>query len=336
MVHGEVMYSQHMRKVAPIYKLVIFLLGLIVINAVLSFLAFRYLPYDKNRRYSLDRDFAAVEDTLHYLFIGNSHVNRGLEPDSLPNTWAFHGPTETAPYFYYRLRSIVEDQPQAARYYLFPAELGVAAFNPQPLLYMGDYWKRYVNFFELAQVTDQPFFYAGIGAKLKVAPYYQFPASLFFLRDLQAERNHYKQFLQDRWVDYDQTLKDTILNYMLDRHELIDGVSSKVGLAYLQKIISLADQHQLRLIFIKWPLHPMYREGLAQRGLMAPQLEHAVDSLLLSSPHIRLLDFEELYDGNDTLFMDPHHLSKTGKARFSQLLRDTLAQIYTADFGVKP
>lgn len=336
MVPGVLLYLPPMHKWKPAHKLIVFTIGLLLINGVLAFAAFRYLPYDKNRRYKLDKEFAQIKDTLNYLFIGNSHVNRGLEPDSLPKAWAFHGPTETAPYFYYRLKSIVEDQPQAARYYIMPGELGVAAFNQQPLIYMGDYWKRYFDFWELAQVSETPFYYIGLEAKLRTVPYFQFPASLMFLRDLQAERRQYKKYLKDTWADYSATMKDTILNYMLDRHELIDAVSTEVGLAYLEKIKTLAAAHDLRIVFVKWPLHPLYRQGTVEQGLVAPEIERAVDSLLLSSPHIRLLNFERLYDDNDTLYMDPHHLSKVGKARFSVMLRDTLSAIYEADFGVKP
>lgn len=336
MALGVLSFLLLMLKLKPSHKLLVFVAGFIAINAFITFAAFRYLPYDKNKRYRLETEFRQLDDTLDFLFIGNSHVNRGFEPDSIPNAWVFHGPTETAPYFYYRLRKVVQDMPQAARYYVFPGEAGLVAFNPQPLIFLGDYWKDYFDFFELARHTDQPFYYYGMGAKLKLFPYHQFPAAMMFLYDLQQERKQYKKYLKDTWADYDQFMRDTILNYMLDRHELIDALSTETGMAYLHKMLDLAKDENLQLIFVKWPLQSVYKEEAKRRNFFVPGIEHQVDSLLQHSPQVRVIDFENIYDGNDTLFMDPHHLSKIGKARFSALLRDTLSAIYEADFGVKP
>lgn len=336
MAHGALLFLPRMHKFKPSHKLFLFVAGFIAINAFVTFAAFRYLPYDQNKRYRLEEEFTQLTDTLNFLFIGNSHVNRGLEPDSIPKSWSFHGPTETAPYFYYRMKRVVQEMPQAAHYYVFPGEAGLAAFNPQPLMFMGDFWKDYFDFTELAQHTNQPFFYYGMGLKLKLFPYHQFPAAIMFLSDLQRERRNYKKYLKDTWADYDQFMKDTILNYMLDRHELIDALSTETGLAYIHKMIDFAQEENVRLIFVKWPLQSVYIEEAKKRNFFTPKIEGTVDSLLKHSPQVRLIDFENAFDGNDTLFMDPHHLSKVGKARFSVMLRDTLSAIYEADFGVKP
>lgn len=331
---GELMLLLPMQTLRPVYKFILFLAGLLVINAFLSWAAFRYLPYAKNRRYKRDAQFARIDDTLDFIFIGNSHLNRGLEPDSIPRSWAFHGPTETAPYFYYRLKTILEERPQAARFYVFPAELGITAFNPQPLMFMGDYWKRYVDFIELAQYTPNPSFYYGIALKLKVAPYYQLPAALMFLYDLQKERKQYKKYLKDTWADYDQQMKDTILQYMLDRHTLFGEESNAIGWQYVQKMVQLAQSKDVNLIFVKWPLHPLYEEGVRAHNIVSDTMNAKVEHLLQQAENVWLLDFQDRFDGNDTLFYDPHHLSKVGKLRFTKLLRDTLLAIKAKEFPI--
>lgn len=333
---GAHLYTMRIKLNSPFRKLALFAAGAIVLNIFLTVFAFRILPYDQNRRYKLDADYALLTDTLDYLFIGHSHVNRGIERDSFPNSFMFHGPTETAPYFYYRLKHILET-PDAAKadYYVLPGELGLGAFNPQPLMFMGDYWKRYVDFSELARHSETPFYYIGIGLRLKVVPYYQFPSALLFLYDLRKERQHYRQYLRDTWADYDQVMKDTILSFILNRHELIEAATSHTGKIYVDKIRELSIANEAKMIFVKFPLHASYVDAVISRGFAAEKDLQVIDSILLASPNIRIIDFQDYYKGNDTMFMDPHHLSKYGKADFTLVLRDTLHAIREKDRALK-
>ena len=307
-----------------IRKVIVFLGVLLLLHAGFYLLFYKLLPVQQNKRYRLDTTFGNLQDTVDFLFIGNSHVNRGVETDSIPRSFKFHGPTETAPYFYYRMKYILEHEPGKVKAFVIPAELGLAAFNPQPILFMGDYWKRYIDFSELASYSDRPMYYQGIGWKLKWVPYYQFPAALLFGYDLQQERNQYKQYLKESWDQYDSVMRDTILQYMLSRHELIDALTTETGLHYVQKLSELSTLYQVPIFAVKWPLTPVYRQGVAELGFIGVRDAAIIDSLLSAGPYVRILDFETLYDGQDSLFFDPHHLSKQGKAAFSVLLRDTL------------
>ncbi len=288
---------------------------------------YNYVQYQANLRYRVDKMFKAEADTLSHLFIGSSRTNKAIETDSFHQAFKFFGPTETAPYHYYRAKYLLEHHPWPIRQIIFPAEYGVLAFNSQPLQYLGLYWKRYINFAELGMHTAHPFYYMGLGVKISVFPYYQHPAGLLVLRDLRKNKVIWRYFQRPSWKDYSPLEQNMIMAFVLARHFTFGSLVSPTGIDYFEMMTRLSNPDKVQLVFLKYPLRKEYYENIERVDPRAARYNRWIDSLVETTPGAVLLDCMKMYDDRPELFLDPHHLNKAGKAEFSGWLSDTLESL---------
>ncbi len=312
----------------PYIRIAIFAGIFLLFHFTIRSVFFRYVQYQANLRYRVDKMFEAKADTLDHLFIGSSRTNKDIEPDSFRNGFKFFGPTETAPYHYYRAKYLLEHHPFPIRQIIFPAEYGVLAFNSQPLQYLGLYWKKYIDFNELGFHTDHPFYFIGLGVKIALFPYYQHPAGLLVLQDLRKNKVVWRYFQKPSWKDYSPLEQNMIMAYVLARHFTFGSLAGKTGIDYFKKMNELNSlRKNVQYVFLKYPLRKEYYQNIESIDSKAARYNRWIDSVVSENPDARLLDCMKLYDDRPDLFLDPHHLNKKGRAEFSAWLNDTLSTL---------
>lgn len=94
-----------------------------------------------------------------------------------------------------------------------------------------------------------------------------------------------------------------------------DGASEKMKTA-LKNIISLSREYDVELIGVRFPLSRSYY------GILGEESYHA-DSLFIKEG-LRILDFDNVFLNQDSLFRDMDHLDKEGGEIFVDILLDSL------------
>ena len=213
-----------------------------------------------NKQFRQDEALSSA-DSLPWLFIGSSRTNKDVDEKQIPGAFKYSGATETAPYHYYRLKYALETNGENIDFILLPAEIGVLAFNDLPILYLGTYWRKHMDFIEFARHSEHPFHYFGIGLKIELIPFYQLPNAALFLFDVMRQRAVWKEYQKESWKQYTLYEQFLLLNYIISRHLTYEKLVTQSGKYYFEKILQAAREAGKPVIFIKYPLSRDYSKG---------------------------------------------------------------------------
>lgn len=302
----------------------LFLIGTFVLLALLFNATTEPLVRIVNNKQFRQDEALATRDSIPFLFIGSSRLNKDINEKLIPGAFKYSGATETAPYHYYRLKYALEENGENIEFIILPAEIGVMAFNDLPILYLGSYWRKHMNFWEFARHSAHPDHYIGIGLKIELIPFYQLPNAALFLYDVMRQRNAWKAYQKESWDRYTLYEQFLLLNYIIGRHLSYEKLVTPSGKYYFRKMLELARQSGKPVIFIKYPLSHDYYEAITGLEPDVVAANRLTDSLIRSTKNTYLLDYTHLYDKHDELFLDIHHLNKKGRADFTLRIRDTL------------
>jgi hypothetical protein len=311
-------------------KVLLFLAGFILLNSLFTIAFYRLSGFKNNKRYQVEHAFYDYSDTIEYLFMGYSRVNRAINTDLIPGSFKYYGGGETTWNIYYRLKYILKHHEKEIGMVILPAEMNFAGFNPAQMYVNAIYWRKYVDFVEFAQHSDDPDMYLSVGIKIRLFPYFQFPlAALMAYDNKRKERVTKKVKMDIPFSSYSDEEKEIMVNDIVSRH-LMKGnkeMASDIGVYYLKKIIALSEDYQLPIVFLKYPLTDYYYNKINEMATGQKYTEPYVDSIITSGTYTRMLDYVHVYGNKLDFYYDPQHLNATGRDSFSLMIRDTLQNL---------
>lgn len=310
-------------------KLFLFIGGFIVINLIFSFAFFRYSDYNKNKRYRHELKFNESRQDIDYLFLGYSRTNRAINTSLIPGSAKFIGGGETTPYIYYRLKYILESSDKNIKCLVLPGELNFAGFLPNQLYVNAIYWQKYFNFLDFAKNSDDFFEYIQIAIKIKLFPYNQYPFAKMTAFDNRADRDTIPKTEKVKYFfsDLDPAKRKEITDILIKKHSAKQELATETGVYYLQKLIDLAEEYEIPIVFLKYPLTRYYYETMLDKTMGMGYSEQDLDSIISVNRQNVQIDFVNLYQDKLDYFYDPHHLNVDGMTEFSNLINDTLQQL---------
>jgi hypothetical protein len=311
-------------------KILLFLAGFILLNTLFTIAFYRLSGFKNNKRYQVERAFYDYSDTIDYLFMGYSRVNRAINTDLIPGSFKYFGGGETTWNIYYRLKYILKHNEKKIGLVILPAESNFAGFNPAQMYVNAIYWRKYVDFIEFAQHSDDPDMYLSVGIKTRFFPYFQFPLAAFMAYDnKKKERLNKKEKMDIPFSSYSDEEKEFMVNDIVSRH-LMKGnkeMASDIGIYYLQKIIELCDEQHLPVVFLKYPLTDNYYHKINEMVRGQKYTEPYIDSIITSGRFTTMLDYVHVYGNKLDFYYDPQHLNETGRDSFSLRIKDTLQSL---------
>lgn len=329
---------------SPAKKLILFVAGLIAINAAISYLFLHHTQYREGKLFRADRQFEHSSDTIRYLFMGHSRVNRAINTGYIPGSYKLYGGGETNPYIYYRLKYILEKDDKRIETLIIPGEIGTHLYSPVMLMKDGIYWDQYLDWWEFSFQTDQPFRYLSIGIKMKLAPYAQYWRTILKLNEkrlmnsvpepfhgavfVDPERKlrlEYREKMITRFSEFSPGYQDSIVHFFIDRFAAEGVLAHETNLFYLQKIKALTEKHAIDLVFLKYPLGGPFIDAFRAKMSDPVYTEPMLDSIM-DAGYGEVLDLSDIYRDSLHLYFDGHHMNLQGQRNFSIYLNRVLEQ----------
>ncbi len=280
-----------------------------------------------------DRYFYDLGEPVHFVFFGDSHTKNALNPDQIPGTFNFASTKECYIQTFYKLKHILENSAQGENitHVFIPYDLSsFATFridNIQPT----SYWAKYVNFWELGQVTGKPLKYLMRYVEAYLFSYYNNGAFLFeyvgwkFFKGGQVvqQLNGFTPKDGDFSKIYDP------YEYTMDKlHKLFkESVAfDPVLVHYFKETINLCLEYQKEIILLKFPMAREHIDGVSEIYPNYYQDLQMVENIV-NRPGVHVFDYREHFEKERHLFHDQAHLNRKGAVKFGDLMKQRLQEI---------
>ena len=300
-------------------KAVVFLLAAAGIHCLL-YLGFMAWVGRHSQLFKDERAIMQSDRAYDYLFLGNSHVARGIDTSLIGASFNYGFYGENMSRSYYKLECLLQNSPKGRfKYVLMPAEVGVhTAF-----MYRFNKYNYYYN-----RLIDEREW-------LSISRDYAYQANYWL--DCVFAYCHFKEVLTTRGkkkqkgygsIDQNSDAENAKNGYR-EAHTLIEDnrietIYDPVLMQYVEKAIALCQQNDIKVIFVKYPLSGYFlaatRQIVGDTALDSSPLEE-----IAARNGIITLAYESVFASCGEYFLDSHHLNQAGGEALSILLVHDLA-----------
>ncbi|MDA3855584.1 MAG: hypothetical protein PF569_04960 [Candidatus Woesearchaeota archaeon] len=287
--------------------LFLFLICFIIINFSFNFVYNHYtITPHKDKVYS----HFISENTLEYLFLGDSHTYMGLNPEFISNTsfnYAFPG--ESYAENYYRLKRIVEKDRVIPEIVFL--EIDGSMNENIDLFQRSLYLIR--NDVSYAQISED----YGFSVKSFINYNFGFIGRGIFFGYVFLDKNKLDSINAQGFFLSNGVLNNNtfVIDYKMD---------SKVDLISLDRILKLSKKNEIGVIFIKYPHN--VRLNLNDSSVKEYYLSIG-EVVRDNNINFTIFDYSETYMDNDSLFFDLDHLNYIGAEIFSKDLNKRIDEL---------
>jgi hypothetical protein len=299
-------------------RFLLFAALLVLVNIALdqSFKAFS-VHNILNRR--LDEQFAAYDDTLKYLALGNSHncVNTYI----LRNSFNYGSPSENYIQSYYKLKHILEKTGKRPEFVILQADISTYGPKIADRYEYNSYWIDYIDYPELARIKGDRtiltkwlegrfFSYAGNYKDVQLSILYRIKIKTLEMHNGYRPHRDYKNFASEpnkRKSAWDKA------NLFLSKEIYFEN-SIRV---YFEKMLQLCQANNVKVIMVRYPMTREFHEE-EMKIVPAEKLFREVNAIATRYPVFRgLFDYHDLLFDHPEYFFDPDHLNVKGSDVFT-------------------
>lgn len=311
-----------------IKRLLLFAALLVVVNIALD-QAFKAFSVHNILNRRMDEQFAAYNDTLKYLSLGNSHncINTYI----LNNSFNYGSPSENYIQSYYKLKHILEKSGKKPEYVILQADISTYGPKIADRFEYNSYWIDYIDYPELAGISGDRslltkwiegrfFSYAGNYKDVQLSILYRIKIRKLEMHNGYRPHRDYRNFSQEKDK---RRLAWAKANLFLTRGSYFDPTIK----AYYKKILQLCQSHGVKVLMIRYP---MTREFHEEEIRIVPerQLFSEVQSIAEQYPvFVKLFDYHNLFFDHPEYFFDPDHLNIKGSDLFTRRFAEDMKQL---------
>lgn len=290
----------------------LFLYFFILFSLLGGYLTFTGILLSNNNLYKLPT-------TKTTLLIGDSHTADGINDSNISYLANLSYPADAYIHSYRKLDKILGVNPQINTVIIGLGSHNIQKFMENEFIYKNGYTQEKIrNYFQIMKVEDFTFllrktpdqvikgFVSIPKIKSTVTNKILFSSTPATIYDLNIGKYNY---LKDV-IDIKRN-KDGIQNRINNKIDLM--ASSQWQIDYLQKMVQLCQQKNLRILFIRMPEHTMYRK---------PNEKIFQSFLTTNYPKIPFIDLRDL-QLPDSCYLDMDHLNYNG----ATIATDTLIHI---------
>lgn len=307
-------------------KIVIIISLFVAIHALFC-LGFHVLSNRKNELVLRFSKYKQMKD-VNILFMGDSHVERGIDVKQIDNAYSLAYYGENSTMYYYRLKYCIDHHFPKPNYIVLSCDLptfsqGFNSYRTNKFFYYS-----FIPFSELKNFEQNQWDALYNFVKVKVFPYAEWQYGLN-IHNVNRQAKGKNMFSDLPEVDRKKNAKNLIQNEMncaADKSNLF----SPIALSYLSKTLELCKKENIKLIFVKFPLTEELFDQV-RLHVDSNYIDHRPSEEIISKYKIPVLDFEYDFLNKEYLFFDCHHLNDSGKVMFMPKFKvklDSLLKIY--------
>jgi len=298
---------------------------LIAVNLILD-QAFKRFSVHNYVNEKMDEQFAAYDDTLKYLAMGNSH--NCINTHILENCFNYGSPSENYIQSYYKLKHILEETGKKPEYLLLQSDVSSYGSKISDRYEYNSYWIKYIDYMELARVKQDRdilfkwaegkfFSYAGNYKDIQLSIVYSIKMPKLEMHNGYRPHRDFKNFANDLNKQKSAWNKAQLIN-------TADVYFDPAIKYYLKKILDICQEHNVKVVLIRYPLTREFSEE-ERKIVPADKLFAEIDKIAAGcSTYWGTLDYHDLYFDHPEYFFDPDHLNVKGSDLFTARLQQDL------------
>ncbi len=307
---------------ANIQNIFLFCSPILLIWAGLYFHFETKIKQDVYTIFQSDKSFETAPKNFDYLIGGHSRLNRAIDTELLPHSVKATTHGESFIETYYKLKYILSHTDKKFKTLILPFESGT--FKPNDFR-RSIYWIKYVNFFEVGFRKGELGKYISVYLQAKFFPFLPYYKKkimgLFYHKKTGLEIDKTNGRFSDLSKEKQQQFIQEDVDY-LNKVGIIDPTTKH----YVHKIISLTQEHDIQLIYIKTPLTQNYTKALSGLDKSGILTHKKLEKFVQQFDHVTVINMESVFFDRDSLFSDHHHLNVEGRRVFTNLLLKKLNQ----------
>ena len=306
-------------------RLGIFIILVVAVNMLLNATYDRTMYYFRLAR-NQDKQFESYSDTLKYLMLGNSH-NR-VNPEVLGKGFCYITPKEVYSQTYYKLRYILEKtnkKPENVLLSIDPVNFSPRAQND---LTFGGYWRKYLNYAELAREYHDPVyllnwvtanFFSYVGSYKYVYLSLMFrKADLGLIKNGYIPARNYKNIAKE---PNREALGFEIATTYLSSYSKKSNLGET---KYFCKILALCKQYKIHLILLRMPMTDEYLK-YARKMVDLDKIDREIIALTRKNcDDFQVFDYRNEFHGKPEYFFNVDHINPAGAIIISRKIKEEL------------
>jgi hypothetical protein len=312
-----------------LFEALLFLLIFSLINYGFIYI-FKKERLKNSRTGTIDHQFHEVEKKINVLAMGDSHVATGFDPRVFKNAFNFSLYGENYIYNYYKLKYILQRNPQV-RVVILPIDLhSFSSWRADRFLF-DFYWVKYLNYWEVGWYKKEVLKFLSKYINGKFFPYKGEFETVFHLPP-QMERNRkvplpkiFQGFIlktENFHQNRNERARQRVSLHFYKHYHLDDEL-----VHYFKKIIVLCSQKKRILVLVKFPVSKIYFQ-YASKKIPVDIIYKKVQSIIQPYRNVRVLDYQKLFFENDGIYFDdPDHLNQKGAKVLSEKIREELIRL---------
>jgi len=313
-----------------INRILLFITGLIIINQICN-LIYTEVVLSQSLLYQGEEQFQQVKQDVTILVMGDSHTEYSVNPTYMESAFNFSSSGEHYIQSFYKLRYYLEGEGLNFKTVVLPLDMHSFSGYRTDEIINNDYWRKYVDYFELAQEKEE--FWTVISFRLEgeLAYWHGADETKNFLSKKGKKLNG--GFLTKK-KSIRKKKPQKIVNLAKSRvrsHLGKEIYFNEVLLKYFKRLLELVKKHEINVVFIRYPVTREYFQA-AKKYIPEEQYYSNLKAIIedyFQNPAI--LDYHDLYWDQLNFFNDVDHLNMYGAEDFSPILWQDLI-----DLGVTP
>lgn len=303
-------------------RLIMFTVLIVLINLALdqAFKAFSVHNYVNEK---MDEQFAAYDDTLKYLAMGNSH--NCINTHILEHCFNYGSPSENYIQSYYKLKHILEETGKKPEYLLLQSDLSSYGKKISDRYEYNSYWIKYLDYIELAEVKQDRsilfkwlegmfFSYAGNYKDIQLSIVYRIKMKDFEMYNGFRPHRDFRNFANEINKQKSAWNKAQLINSS-------EGYFDPSIKYYYEKILQLCQDHNVKVVLIRYPLTREFTEE-ERKIVPADKLYGEVERIASKyTVYQGSFDYHNIYFDHPDYFFDPDHLNPKGSDLFTERLQ---------------
>ena len=298
--------------------IILFVCGFILMNTAASLY---FLKVSSRNFRSLDREklFWQGYEGQEFLVMGHSRGFKAVDTTQFASIDEYCSGGEVIFKTYYKLEQLVERTNDLPKVIIMPfgaAFHSISKPGQEPHMH---YWSSVVDYIEMGNISGNRKQYWREFVTAQVFPYHRYPSIL--LQRLNGE--HVSNMISPKnYVELNHTEREQSGADLVDAETALYDMLHPATETYLVKIMDLAKAHNIRLVFVKFPITKPYRELLDKTLREAGKDPLAPARLVHQRPieEVMLIDLSNSLDDCPECFRDSQHLLPEGAHRTTKRL----------------
>ena len=305
-----------MKKIRIIQNVAFTIIVLLLCIGILNFLYVTEVV--DHSRYTLKEDsFSKHMPELKTVFVGDSHVEGGINPLCFPESFNYGIGGDDYEQFYLRAREVMKSP--SVETLIVPLDLhSFSDYCLSPYSHVW-YWANYMTFEELSNVTGKTypvlfiqkhFPFIGNGRDFKV------------LISTSEKSGHIRGWTSPHTHIFEDPT-GTITQERVNVHFTNGYTESKRLRSAFDALIRTSNEKKIEVIFVTFPVTQQYAEK-SSKYIDKEEFFSDIHSEYSHYGNIQFIDLQSVFFEHPEFFSDQDHLNLAGSVKFSKILRDEI------------